>query len=54
MENVWNDEERTTEGVVTKVGQRKCPTGASVGGNESGGGWDATAVEGARVTVKLL
>lgn len=54
VENVWNDEEQTTEGVVTTVGQRTCPTGASESGNESGGGSDARAVEGTRVTVKLL
>ena len=57
VKNVWNDEEQTTEGVVTTVGQRTCPIGASEGGNESGGGTggsDAMAVEGAGVTVKLL
>ena len=54
VENVWNDEEQTTEGVVTTVGQRTCPTEASEGGNESGDGSDAMAVEGAGVTVKLL
>ena len=54
VENVWNDEEQTTEGVVTTVGKRTCPTGASEGGNESGGGPDAMTVKGAGVTVKLL
>ena len=53
VENFWNDEEQTTEGVVTTVGQRTCPTGASEGGNESGGGSDARVVEGAGVTLKL-
>ena len=46
VENVWNDEEKTTEGVVTTVGQRTCPRGASEGGNVSGGGSDARVVEG--------
>ena len=54
VKNVWNDEAQTTKGVETTVGQRTCPTGASKGGNESGGGLDAMAVEGAGVTVKLL
>ena len=53
-ENVWNDEEKTTEGVVTSVGQRTCPIGVSEGGNESGGGSNAMAVGGAGVTVKRL
>ena len=43
-----------TESVVTTVGQRTCPVEASEGGNESGGGSDAMAVEGVGVTVKLL
>ena len=43
-----------TESVVTTVGQRTCPVEASEGGNESGGGLDAWAVEGVGVTVKLL
>ena len=46
VENVWNDEEKTTEGVVTTVGQRTCPRGASEGGSESSGGSDAMVVEG--------
>ena len=54
VENVWNDEEQMTEGVVMTVAQRTCPIGASEGGNESAGGSDAMAVEGARVPVKLL
>ena len=54
VENVWNDEEQNTEGVVTTVGQRACLIGPSEGGNESGDGSDAMAVEGAGVTVKLL
>ena len=49
-----NDEEQTTKGVETTVGQRTCPIGASEGGKESGGGSDAMAVEGAGITVKLL
>ena len=49
VENVWNDEEQTTEGVVKTVGQRTYTIGASEGGNESSGGSDAMAVEGAGV-----
>ena len=36
------------------LGQRTCPVEASEGGNESSSGSDATAVEAAGVTVKLL
>ena len=53
VENAWN-EKRMTESVVTTVGQRTCPVEASEGGNESGGGSDAMAVESVGVPVKLL
>ena len=46
VENIWSDEEKTAEGVVTRIGQRTCPRGASESGNESGGGSDAMVVEG--------
>ena len=45
-EKVWNDEEKTTEGVVTMVGQQTCLRGVNEGGNESCGGSDAMVVEG--------